>query len=237
MENVFTSTHKIGDIVTKLPRAAEIFKAQGIDFCCGGDRPLSVAILEQNLNEDIILAQLNQAYAEAKELKDKGIDWENAGYSQLIDYIIDKHHTYVRKELPRLSDLTAKILKVHWVDNGEVLTKVHKDFHMLKMELEQHLIKEEEILFPMVKDYEKNPSRELLEKILQVNKELEDEHDGAGDLLKSLRKITTNFTVPAGGCNSYILTFKGLEELEWDLFQHIHLENNVLFKRLEEELE
>ena len=88
------------------------------------------------------------------------------------------------------------------------------------------------MLFPLIKKYDKNPSKQLLEKIGEIIKETEDEHDSAGDVLKELRKITDDFEVPEDGCNTYLLTFKLLEELESDLFQHIHLENNILFKRL-----
>ncbi|SNS41624.1 Hemerythrin HHE cation binding domain-containing protein [Anaerovirgula multivorans] len=88
----------------------------------------------------------------------------------------------------------------------------------------------------MVKEYEKNSSQELLEKIDKVNRELEDEHDGAGDVLKKLREVTNGFEVPTGGCHSFQLTYKGLEALEWDIFQHVHLENNILFPRLDVEM-
>jgi len=100
------------------------------------------------------------------------------------------------------------------------------------MELEQHLIKEEEIVFPLIKEYEVNPSPELLEKTLNVINELEGEHEEAGNVLKELRRITNGYKMPSDGCQSYDLTFKGFELLESDTFQHIHLENNIMFPRL-----
>ena len=99
------------------------------------------------------------------------------------------------------------------------------------MELDQHLIKEEEILFPMMKEYSANASKELFGKIVSVLKETEDEHETAGNVLKELRSITQDYTVPADGCNTYSMTYRGLQELEEDLFEHIHLENNILFKK------
>lgn len=232
MKNIINGTKKIGDIVTMLPKAAEIFRMYQIDFCCGGDRLLTQVIQEQGLNETIIIDQLNRAYEEAEALTEKGIDWETTSNGDLIEYIVNKHHTYVKAVLPRLSELTTKILRVHGVDHGDVLTKVHKYFHLLKLELDQHLIKEEEVLFPLINQYDTDPSEALLARIHKVNQELEEEHEGAGDLLKKLRGITDNYTVPQSGCTTYALTFQGLEDLEWDLFQHIHLENNVLFPRL-----
>ena len=102
---------------------------------------------------------------------------------------------------------------------------------MLKAELEQHLIKEEESLFPLIKEYGRDPSAALLARINKVNRELEDEHEGAGNILKELRKITDDYKVPEDGCPTYFATFDKIKELEADLFQHIHLENNILFKK------
>jgi len=109
---------------------------------------------------------------------------------------------------------------------------VHKLFHTLKTELEQHLIKEEEILFPMIKRYEAEPSDDLYKNMKETTAETEEEHEAAGDILKELREITAEYTVPQDGCGTYRRTFEILEELEADLFQHIHLENNILFHRL-----
>lgn len=230
----FHSSQKIGEIVTKFPKSADILKEYRIDFCCGGDRPLITAIREQGLNEAEILDRINNLYEEVKSVKTDDVDWEKESMSKLIDHVVNTHHAYLGVELPRISELTTKILRVHGEGHPE-LSKVHKLFHSLKMELEQHLIKEEEIEFPLIKKYEENPSKEALEKILKIEKELEEEHVGAGDILKELRKITKDYTVPEDGCNSYRLTYKKLEELEADTFQHIHLENNILFPRLENE--
>jgi regulator of cell morphogenesis and NO signaling len=228
----FKSSEKIGDIVARFPKASDIFKQYHIDFCCGGDRPLSAAINEQNLNEQEVLEKLTALYNETSSLNTGDTDWTKAAYSQIIDHVVNTHHAYLNVQLPKLSDLTTKILRVHG-DHHPELKKVHRLFHNLKLELEQHLIKEEEVLFPLIKEYEKNQSEEILEKAVKVLKETEDEHDAAGDIIKELRKITNNFTAPEDGCTSYNLTYIGLEELESDLFQHIHLENNILFKRVE----
>lgn len=109
--------------------------------------------------------------------------------------------------------------------------KCLKNITLIFVELDQHLIKEEEILFPILKENEGNPSAELLERISKVLKELEDEHEGAGDILKELRKITQDYKVPEDGCSTFGLTYNKIQEVESDLFQHIHLENNILFKR------
>ncbi len=235
MENTFTSKDKIGDIVSRFPGAADLFKEYKIDFCCGGDRQLALAIKEGNLNEERVLKDLNKKYQSSKEMTEiKDIDWQNSSFSKLIDYIVNKHHAFLQDNLPRIGELTTTILRVHG-QNHQELSKVHKLFHGLKMELEQHLIKEEEVLFPIIKEYEENPSTEKLDKAFSVIDELEEEHEGAGDVLKELRTVTKEYEVPADGCNTYQLAYQLLEELESDLFQHIHLENNILFPRLAKE--
>lgn len=229
--NRFNSSQPVGEIVSIMPQASEIFKKYKIDFCCGGNRPLSDVLSELNLNEDELLKEIHDKLNEISSEKEVFIDFRKLTSSELIDYIENTHHAYTKKVLPELGELTTKILRVHGM-NHEVLFKVHKLFSSLKSDLEQHLLKEEEMLFPLIKKYDKNPSKQLLEKIGEIIKETEDEHDSAGDVLKELRKITDDFEVPEDGCNTYLLTFKLLEELESDLFQHIHLENNILFKRL-----
>jgi regulator of cell morphogenesis and NO signaling len=226
----FNSAQKIGEIVTLLPKASEIFKEYHIDFCCGGHRPLIEAIKEQNLEEAVILDRLEEAYEDRIKYSDE-IDFRKLSSGELIDYIVNTHHSYVLRALPEISELAGKILKVHGVNHKE-LFKVHKLFHNLKTDLEQHLIKEEEILFPLIKEYELEPTEARLIQINDTLNETEEEHDAAGDILKELRKITNDYIVPDGGCNTYIKTFDQLKEFEADLFQHIHLENNILFKRL-----
>lgn len=227
----FHSSQKIGEIVTKFPKAADILKEYRIDFCCGGDRPLLTAIKEQALSEPEILEKINSLYEEFKNVKTEDRNWVEAPFGELIDHIVNTHHAYLGVELPRLSELTTKILRVHGEHHPE-LGQVYRLFHSLKMELEQHLIKEETIQYPAIKQYEKNKSEEALNKAVDITRELENEHTGAGDILKELRKVTNDYAVPEDGCNTYRLTYVKLQELEEDTFQHIHLENNILFPRL-----
>lgn len=229
--NQFTITQKIGDIVARFPAAADIFKMYRIDFCCGGDRPLREALQEQQLDETEVINHLNERYDAFKNQEKVEMDWTKESPSKLIDHVVNTHHAYLQTELPSISELSTKILRVHGAHHPELAT-VHRLFHNLKMELEQHLIKEEEIEFPLIKEWEKNPSEERLNNILKIVSELEDEHVGAGDILKELRRITQDYTVPEDGCNTFRLTYQKLEALENDTFQHIHLENNILFQNL-----
>ncbi|MDC2863596.1 MULTISPECIES: iron-sulfur cluster repair di-iron protein [unclassified Bacillus (in: firmicutes)] len=230
MEHTFTETSVIGEIVTKFPKASDLFKLYRIDFCCGGNRPLIDAINERNLSAEEVLTKLNTLYYETKLLNESEIDWKTAAYSELIDYVVNKHHRYLNEELPLLSPYVTKVLRVHGAGQPH-LAQIHKLFHELKTELEQHLIKEETEDFPLILAFEQNPSDENYTKLRKVVDELENEHNHAGNIIKELREITNDFTPPAGACGTYRLVYQRLEALEADLFQHIHLENNILFPR------
>ncbi|KMT21163.1 iron-sulfur cluster repair di-iron protein [Clostridium cylindrosporum] len=230
MINKFNSSDNIGDIVSIFPGASNLFLEYRIDFCCGGNRPLKEAINEKKLNENDIVNLLNERYKEFLERNEEFTDWVNEDPSKLADYIEGKHHRYLNEELPKLSELTLKILKVHGKSHDE-LYKVHKLFNSLKTELEGHLIKEETILFPNIKKYEKDKNSDIKRDISNLIEELEREHVGAGDIIKELREVTGHYIAPKDGCRSFQLTYEKLQELEEDIFQHIHLENNILFKK------
>jgi len=121
---------------------------------------------------------------------------------------------------------------VHFSHHSEELLKVHRLFGNLKIELEEHLVKEEENLFPLIKAYEKTKNEKYKVAIEKFIKETEDEHDAAGDILKELEVITRDFTAPEGTCTTFKLVYDKLHGLEKDLFIHIYLENSVLFNMI-----
>lgn len=230
--NTFNSNQKIGDIVTKFPNAADIFKEYKIDFCCGGDRPLITALNEQGVNEVEILEKINASYEKLQSnLYANNRNWVEAPFDELVDHIVNAHHGYLYENLPKISELTTKILRVHGEHHPE-LSKVHQLFHTVKMELDAHLIEEETIQYPSIKEYLRSNREADLHKAINIINQLQDEHTGAGDILKELRIVTNDFKAPSDGCNTYKLTYAKLEEMESDIFQHIHLENNILFPRL-----
>lgn len=233
---MFKLNDKVGNIVTEFPGAAEILKENKIDFCCGGDRELMLAVKE-DLNDDFkaeeILKTINQNYSEKNDYYQEIEDPKNLSQSQLIDYIIDKHHGFLQQTLPRLSELTKKILRAHREKHGQTLKKVHNLFNTLRMELEEHLIKEEEDIFPLIIKYSQSENGDENEETLKGILELETEHDTAGEIIKELREVTADYSLPENACNSFKLCYSLFEDLESDLFQHIHLENNILFARLE----
>lgn len=228
---MFESSQRIGEIVSQMPKAGEIFKQYKIDFCCGGNRALKDVLAEKKLDEGEILNRLEAVYHEGKTDNEPIRDFTGMKPVQLAEYIEEKHHGYLKRIMPELDELTTKIMRVHGLHHGE-LFKVHKLFATLKADLEEHLMKEEEILFPMIREYQGKHSVRLLSEIGRVIRETEDEHEAAGDILKELRSITNDYKVPDDGCGTYRATFEKLEEMEADLFQHIHLENNILFKKM-----
>lgn len=230
MSLTITSTMNVGDIVTQYPQAADLFKKHKIDFCCGGNRPLHDAVAEKNLNEDEIVQALNEGYQKMLAMNTESTNWAEVSSADLIDHVMQTHHAYLNDELPMLGQLVTKIYRVHGPSHSE-LGDVYNHFHDLSKELMEHIIKEDQVIFPLIKSYEADPSSEKLEEVKAAITELEKEHDHAGDLLKLIREITNDYELPADACMTYTTTFQRLEALEADMFIHVHKENNILFPR------
>jgi len=228
--NTFNKNTLLGDIVSEFPGAADFFIERQIDFCCGGDRSLEAGVKEQGLSLEETLEALNQAFQEFKTREEEYIDWANANSKKLIDHILLAHHQYLKEELPQLSLLIFKLLRVHGDTHSE-LFDLHALMGMLRTELESHLVKEELWLFPLVEKLENATSEEEISKILKLIDDLEEDHDTAGDALKKLRELTDHYTAPADGCTTYNHTFERLRAFEKNMFEHVHLENNVMFKK------
>ncbi len=233
MERIFTGNDTVGEVVAAFPGASNLFKQHTIDFCCGGNRTLSTVLRQLKLEEAEFLAALNEAYEQANRMV-VGTDWREAPYQELIEHIVNKHHGYLVQELPLLSEFVTKILRVHGQGHPE-LSRLHQLFHQFKLELDRHMIDEEQSVFPKIKEYAETGSREALEQAVAAIDRLEAEHSGAGDLLRHMREATSDYSLPPEACRTYTLTFQKLEELEADMFQHVHLENNILFTRLAKE--
>ncbi|MDO3676225.1 iron-sulfur cluster repair di-iron protein [Paenibacillus ehimensis] len=231
MSMAFNGSETIGQIVTAFPGSSNLFQEHGIDFCCGGGRPLTTALRQKNIEVEAFIEKLNRFHAEANKSTDPNTDWRMLSSSKLIDHIVTTHHAYLERELPVLSEFVTKILRVHGPGRRE-LAKLHMLFHQMKMELEQHLIAEEATVFPLIRELGSNAVPFLAEKTANAIRELEADHSGVGNLLHEMRAVTSDYELPAGACRTYTLAFHKLQELESDLFQHIHLENNILFRRV-----
>ncbi|ASA26413.1 iron-sulfur cluster repair di-iron protein [Paenibacillus donghaensis] len=225
----FTAQALVKDIVLQFPKAADYFKAKRIDFCCGGAKPLSEAAEEKGLDTDSVLGDLHKLLEEYP-VPEEDLFWNQAPSAELVEHIIGKHHRYLREELPQIAQNVTKVYRVHGEDSPH-LAEMHSLFNSLKEELLTHTAKEEESIFPQLLAVAAEPNEQNLSELRASLTILEEEHDAAGDLLKKLREVTSDFTPPGHACTTYRLTYARLEELESMTFEHVHLENNVLFPR------
>lgn len=216
----------IGEVVVAIPEATQIFREVGIDFCCGGHRLLVDVIKEQGVNETDLFVKLEQAEEERKSrYRNQDNNFSQMSPAVLSAYIEDTHHSYLRHALPEAAELLNTVLRVHGKNHRE-LFELYRFFGQLKTDLEQHLLKEETILFPDFDEADENH-----EEIIKLTEEIITEHEAAGEILRELRRITKNYKAPADACNTFQKTYTILEEIEQDLHQHIHLENNILLQQ------
>ncbi|GER66708.1 iron-sulfur cluster repair di-iron protein [Weizmannia acidilactici] len=229
----FTTSQTVGEIVTLFPKAADLFKANRIDFCCGGNVSVKEAAEKRNLSADELIAAIQEIYDKhAGSGNEK--NWNEASYTEIVNHIQETYHAFLREELPNLSPYVTKVMRVHG-ENHPHLVEVHEMFNRLKAELLEHTEKEDAEQFPAIRAYDLNPTAENLATATKELTDLETEHASVGDILHRLREITNDYTLPEGACRTFQLVYRRLENFENDTFQHIHLENNILFKRLLEE--
>lgn len=219
------SEQTIGQTVARLPAAAELFKANRIDFCCGGDRLLGTVLREQNIPEETIYPRLDELAENLRQTADQK-NFTTMAADELTNYIEASHHAYMHEALPQIGEIMAVVLKAHGRSHPD-LFKLHGLYGQLRTELEQHLIKEETLLFPMLDEADPADSAAIADLI----SELRQEHEAAGKVLKAMRLIAADYVAPPDACPTYQRLLDGLAEMESDLFQHIHLENNILFNK------
>lgn len=229
MEKIINKTQKLGEIVSIFPGATQIFNRYKLDYCCGGQDTLGDASAVLSLDSSLIIEELNTKFEKFINTNSSYKDWRKETPSSFITHIVNVHHDFTKKHLKEIDTMLFKVLKVHFRHHGEELLQVHKLFGALKTELEEHLVKEEELLFPLIKNYELSKDDKILSDIHKVINDTEAEHDTAGDILKELERITRDFNAPEGSCTTFKLVYTKLHELEKDLFIHIHLENSILF--------
>lgn len=162
-------------------------------------------------------------------------EFKDTKYSDIISIIVSKHHSYLKKELPITEALIYKILRVHYSDSSKTLTKVHKLYSQLKNELELKFIITESVLFPIIGDYQRKPSKELLKEINNEIKDVDKIHGIVEKLLKELRSITNDYKIPPTGCSTFEKTYENLIEIEEVLTQNIGLERDVMYEGLRKE--
>ena len=218
---------KIGDIVTKDFRAAEVFKKAGIDFCCGGSQSLEDACRDKKLDVAEIESELSKLENSELVSSHRFNEWK---LDFLCDYIVNTHHQTVMKLLPQLTFYTQKIAEVHG-DNHPELSEIANLFAQVDTELRQHLRNEEEVLFPAIREVLKTNSAESKATIISEITRMTGEHEFAGGAMDKINELSHRYAVPEDGCNTYRVAYKLLEQFEDDLHIHVHLENNILYPK------
>lgn len=212
---------RIGTLAAEHPLATRVFARHGIDFCCGGGRPLGTVCAEKGLNGAAIL---DEVQAEIEKPGEKVERWNDAPLGDVIVHILHAYHAPLREELPRLESMARKVLDVHGARDPERFGRIVSVVAALRAELESHMMKEERILFPMIQ----GGSGAMAGGPISV---MEEEHESAGAALRELRELTNGYDVPEEACNTWRALWFGLAALEAEMHQHIHLENNILFPR------
>jgi regulator of cell morphogenesis and NO signaling len=222
------STEKtVGELAVENPSTARVFEKYGIDYCCGGKQSLETACNQRGIAREALLKELNQPAAKPQP---EERDWKTAPLCDLIGHIVTRHHAYLKSELPRIAELSTKVLHAHG-EREPRLAEVNEVFEILKEELDAHLMKEEMILFPAITKLEAGSKSGAPCSIEHPIARMEYEHESAGRALAQMRHLTLDYYIPDEACNTYRALFAALIELEADLHQHIHLENNILFPR------
>ena len=222
----------VRDIVATDFRAAEVFERFGIDFCCGGRRPFDDACRSAAADPAVVLEALSAIWRSHGE----GDDVSSWPLDRLIDHIETTHHAYVRRALPAIARHLGKVLEAHG-DRHPELVRIGQAFAEMSDELQQHMIKEERVLFPYVRDlvdrqraacgYAISPFGTVENPIRMMERE----HREAAGTLQLIRELTGGYAVPSDGCSTYTVCMAELAQFERDLHLHVHLENNVLFPR------
>jgi regulator of cell morphogenesis and NO signaling len=233
MNNTFEELH-VGEIVANNPKAAEVFMRLNVDFCCGGKRSFIEVCQKQGIDPQEVWGEIENLSQGSRP----SLDFKNFEVDFLVDYINNVHHAYLYKNLPEIKFFVDKVTNKH----GEkylYLTELWALYAELQDDLLEHLPKEENILFPY--------GKALLAK-LKSNQALgtpffgtvqnpislmNDEHERAGEILHRIREITNNYAPASDACNSHRVMLLKLSELDADLIQHIHIENNILFPKIE----
>jgi len=223
----------VREVAMELPQSTRLFEKLRIDYCCGGHKPLAEACASAGVDVDDVMEML----ADVTQSEDTSkLDFQNIPLPELITYILDTHHVFTKSEMERLQALTDKVIAAHGANHPELL-QLRELWQRLCADLKPHMFKEEQVLFPYMiamaraADHKwpapfapfgtvNNPIRMMMR-----------EHDVAGEIVRELRALTSDYKAPADACISYQTLYQALENFETDLHQHIHLENNILFPK------
>lgn len=233
MNNTLEGTPEtVAQLAISHPGALAIFTKYNIDYCCGGHRSLEDACRRIDLDPEKIKEEILQATVGESSQNLRPENWSS---SFLVDFIVQNHHGFVRKNTPEIEAFLDKVCDAHGKDCLELLY-IREHFLDLSEELASHMEKEELVLFPAIKRLESHATQDhpLSATIQAPLNAMEHEHVVAGDLVKQIRSLSNNYTPPDFACPTFRITYKKLQEFDNDLMNHIHLENNILFERVKD---
>lgn len=208
---------QLSELAITLPMATEIFRKNRLDFCCGGKQTLREACEKRKLDLNSMVKQLEGL------TKKSGPTYEEMPLDEMTAYIVDRYHNDLRRRFPELLALAQKVEQVHGDHSNcplglfALLNDMHKEMLM-------HMMKEENVLFPMIQN---GAGHNAFMPIKVMNAE----HESHGQQLEEVHRLTSDFTPPEGACGTWRALYSGLEKLEEEIMEHIHLENNILFPR------
>ncbi len=226
----------IGAFVAEDYRTAEVFEKYGIDFCCGGQATLAATCLEKDLDPNRILQEIAAVRSEPLQRNENYAAWS---LPFLIDYIVNTHHVYLKENNQPIAAYTQKVAEVHGAHHPEVI-EIATIFEKIVTDMAAHLETEEELVFPAIKRADaaissgKNlqpADRDLLKTSLE---KLHREHEEIGDAIHKIRHLANDYAIPDDVCNTFVVSYHKLKEYEDDLHKHVHLENNILFRKTAE---
>jgi regulator of cell morphogenesis and NO signaling len=229
---MITKDMMVREVAIELPQATRLFEKLKIDYCCGGSTPLAEACASAGVEVDNVIEMLTEATPSTATT----LDFQTASLPELIEHILNTHHVFTKSEMNRLQALVDKVLNAHGGNHPE-LVHLGELWLQLCADLRPHMFKEEQVLFPYITTMTKaadnarpcpfspfgtvrNPVRMMMM-----------EHDNVGEILRDMRALTSDYQTPPDACMSYQTLYGALENLEKDLHQHIHLENNILFPK------
>lgn len=231
MQNLYNKT--VREIAVQFPQTTRVFEEFKIDYCCGGERNFGDACQLAGVAPGVVGLKIDAELARSDVDGDLDLP-ERKNASELVDYIVAKHHVFTTNEIARLMSLTEKVCRKHGALHGELMD-IQTIFLALAGELAVHMVKEETMLFPYIKTLHSAVSSNLalaephFKTVRNPVRRMMSEHDAAGDFLSQMRRLSKNYALPEEACPSFRALYFGFEELEKDLHRHIHLENNVLF--------
>lgn len=222
----------LGELAARFPFTVPVLNRYKLDYCCGGKDSLGEAAGRSDLDLSLLLHELDGEIENAETAGIKIRDWSVEPVPEIIKHILNTHHLFMKDSLSELNTLLVRVLNTHFQNDSEILLEVHKLFGLLKTDLEAHLAKEETRLFPLILEYDRTEDPDLKRRILLYLEEAEGEHEEAGRLFEKLAVITEDYRAPEHACGSWRRAYSLLDDLEKDTFNHIHLENTVLFGKV-----